>query len=386
MSSQTFVFFDIDINEEFIGRIVFRLYDDQAPKASENFKQLCERPSQGYSNTVIHRIIKNFMVQAGDITYGTIDTFNEELIGTGGESIYENNSFFEDENLSHASNFKTIVEGSSKRCMKLAMANHGKPDTNKSQFFILTADDSNHLVGKHSVFGEVYKGMEVVRCLEKVNIDNETGFPKSLCLIKKAGIWSSDMENPYTKGCNLIADGDVFQEFPIDEFSIGEDDFQRAYEAVSAIKNSGGSLFKACDFKNASFKYLKALRYLNEYIPDIDSDAKMNLLFKELKITLYLNLAMCYIKDKDFELGAKFCDFILNNDINLKPETLAKAHYRKSLCLIGKMKYDDALKELKKGLEKTPEDSNLLKKAEFVENLKEQEVERQRKKMSKFFL
>ncbi|KAL6928128.1 hypothetical protein ACO0SA_002859 [Hanseniaspora valbyensis] len=385
MVNESFVYFDININTDFIGRIVFTLYDDKAPKTAENFKQLCQRSSNGYSNTLIHRIIKNFMIQAGDITYGSLESIDEEKLGTGGESIYENSSLFEDENSSDPENFKTKIDNSSKRCMKLAMANHGEPNTNKSQFFILTADDSSHLIGKHSVFGEVYKGMEIVRILEGIEVDKNTGFPKALCFIKEAGAWSPDMGVPYTKGCNFEINGDIFEEFPIDEFSIGEDDFQRAYEVVEIIKNSGSQLFKNKDFKNACYKYLKSLRYLNEYIPDIDTDQKMNLLFKKMKITLYLNLALSYINDKNFDLGGKFCDYIINNEIKLKPETISKAHYRKSLCLIHKLKYDDALKELKKGLDKSPNDKNILKKIEAVESLKEQETEKQRKKMSKFF-
>ncbi|XBW37804.1 hypothetical protein QEN19_003380 [Hanseniaspora menglaensis] len=269
--------------------------------------------------------------------------------------------------------------------MKLAMANHGEPNTNKSQFFILTADESSHLVGKHSVFGEVFKGMETIRILEGIEVDKDTGFPKALCYIRKAGAWNHDMGVPFDKGCNANISGDVYEEFPIDEFSIGDDDFEKAYEVVEAIKNSGSTLFKNKDYKNASYKYLKSLRYLNEYIPDIEINQKLNLLFKEIKITLYLNLALTYINDKNFDLGYKFCDFILTNEIKLKPDTFAKAHYRKALCLINKLKYDDALKELKLGLEKSPTDKNILKKIEFVEDLKEKDKEKQRKKMSKFF-
>lgn len=385
ITGNQFAYFDISVNKDFIGRIVFKLYNEKAPKACSNFFELCQRQTDGYTNTLIHRIIKNFMIQAGDITYGNLDKINEELLGTGGESIYENSSFFEDENHTNPEEFKTKRDDYKQRHMKLVMANHGEPDTNKSQFFILTADDSSHLVGKHTVFGEVVKGLEVIRLLENVEVSEETGFPKNLCYISAAGEFTEGMEVPFAKGCNSDISGDIYTEFPYDEFSIGEDDFAQAMTVIETIKSSGGALFKQKRYTDATFKYLKSLRYLNEYIPDIDVDKEMHLAYKAMKVTLYLNIALCYINSKNYELGLKFCDYILDNGVGLKPETIAKAYYRKSLCLIPKFRYEDALKELKLGLKQTPEDQNIIKKIEFVEGLVEKEKEKQKKKMSKFF-
>jgi peptidyl-prolyl cis-trans isomerase B (cyclophilin B) len=124
------------------GPIVFELFDEDAPKTVENFRKLA---GEGfYDGLSFHRIIKDFMIQGG-CPQGT---------GTGGPGYA-----FEDEINDHK-----IVRGA------LAMANAG-PDTNGSQFFIVTADACTWLDGKHTVFGQVRDGMDVVDKLEAVPTD-----------------------------------------------------------------------------------------------------------------------------------------------------------------------------------------------------------------------
>jgi len=124
------------------GAIVVELFDEDAPKTVQNFRKLA---ADGfYDGVVFHRIIRDFMIQGGDPT-GT---------GTGGPG-YE----FEDEINEHK-----IVRGA------LAMANAG-PNTNGSQFFIVTTDAAPWLDGKHTVFGQVTAGMEVVDALEALPTD-----------------------------------------------------------------------------------------------------------------------------------------------------------------------------------------------------------------------
>jgi cyclophilin family peptidyl-prolyl cis-trans isomerase len=121
------------------GSIEIELFDDDAPRTVDNFTKLAR---QGYYNGVIfHRVIPDFMIQGGDPT-GT---------GSGGPG-YE----FEDE-----FNANLVERGA------LAMANAG-PNTNGSQFFIVTADACPWLDGKHTVFGRVTSGMDVVDTIEKV--------------------------------------------------------------------------------------------------------------------------------------------------------------------------------------------------------------------------
>jgi cyclophilin family peptidyl-prolyl cis-trans isomerase len=124
------------------GPIEIELFDDDAPKTVENFKKLA---NDGFYNGVIfHRVIPDFMIQGGDPT-GT---------GTGGPGYQ-----FEDEFNDHK-----VERGA------LAMANAG-PNTNGSQFFIVTAEATPWLDGKHTVFGKVTSGMEVVDVIEQAETD-----------------------------------------------------------------------------------------------------------------------------------------------------------------------------------------------------------------------
>ena len=128
-----------------IGKIELKLYPKVAPLAVENFTT---HVKNGYYNGLIfHRIIKDFMIQGGD-PKGT---------GTGGKSIW--GKPFKDEFASNVVFDKPYL---------LAMANSG-PKTNGSQFFI-TLVPTPHLNGKHTIFGEVIKGKEVVRKMEKVSV------------------------------------------------------------------------------------------------------------------------------------------------------------------------------------------------------------------------
>ena len=119
------------------GTIAVDLFDEDAPKTVENFRKLAS--DHFYNGIIFHRVIRDFMIQGG-CPQGT---------GTGGPGYT-----FEDEINDHK-----LVRGA------LAMANAG-PNTNGSQFFILTADSAPWLDGKHTVFGQVTAGMDAVDAIE----------------------------------------------------------------------------------------------------------------------------------------------------------------------------------------------------------------------------
>ena len=124
------------------GAIELELFDEDAPKTVENFRKLAD--DGFYDGVIFHRVIKDFMIQGGDPT-GT---------GRGGPGYT-----FEDEFNEHK-----IVRGA------LAMANAG-PNTNGSQFFIVTTEAAPWLDGKHTVFGKVTDGMDAVDSIEKSDTD-----------------------------------------------------------------------------------------------------------------------------------------------------------------------------------------------------------------------
>jgi peptidyl-prolyl cis-trans isomerase B (cyclophilin B) len=125
------------------GDIGVELYDEDAPKTVANFLDLARKGY--YDGLTFHRVIPDFMIQGGC----------PKGDGTGGPG-YE----FEDEPNQHR-----VVRGA------LAMANRG-PDTNGSQFFIVTADECSWLDGKHTVFGRVTDGMDVVDAISHVDRDS----------------------------------------------------------------------------------------------------------------------------------------------------------------------------------------------------------------------
>jgi peptidyl-prolyl cis-trans isomerase B (cyclophilin B) len=124
------------------GEIGLELFDDDAPKTVDNFTKLAREGF--YDGVIFHRVIPDFMIQGGDPT-GT---------GTGGPGYQ-----FEDEFNEHR-----VERGA------LAMANAG-PNTNGSQFFIVTTEAAPWLDGKHTVFGRVTSGMDVVDRISSVPRD-----------------------------------------------------------------------------------------------------------------------------------------------------------------------------------------------------------------------
>lgn len=160
------VVFDVSIGDEKLGSIELGLFGKKAPRTVENFVAFASDGVNGkkYEGSIFHRVIKDFMIQGGDVVNGD---------GTG--SISKFGATFQDELPSH----KHSVPG------LLSMANRG-PDTNGSQFFLTTVL-TPWLDGKHVVFGKVLgDGMKIVRKIENTPVDPHSSRPKKTVKIIKS--------------------------------------------------------------------------------------------------------------------------------------------------------------------------------------------------------
>ncbi|NWR71016.1 PPIL6 protein, partial [Centropus unirufus] len=168
--SHVFVFLEIAIEEQPIGRLLLELFLDACPKTCENFRALCAGGAKSsrdgreltYKNSLFHRVVKNGWIQGGDIITGKGDT---------GESIY--GPTFEDESFAVRHKGRGI----------LGMANKGR-HSNGSQFYI-TLQPTPYLDKKHVAFGQLIEGTEVLQRLEEVPTYNER--PTVPCKITDCG-------------------------------------------------------------------------------------------------------------------------------------------------------------------------------------------------------
>ncbi|KAK1212678.1 PPIL6 protein, partial [Pygoscelis papua] len=157
-STHVFVYLEIAIEEQPIGRLLFELFSDACPRTCENFRALCAggvtSPRDGreltYKNSLFHRLVKNGWIQGGDIITGK---------GDGGESIY--GPTFEDESFSVHHKGRGV----------LGMANKGR-HSNGSQFYI-TLQPAPYLDKKYVAFGQLIEGTEVLQRLEAIPTYNE---------------------------------------------------------------------------------------------------------------------------------------------------------------------------------------------------------------------
>jgi len=167
------VWFDITIDGKLEGRIVFGLFGNTVPKTVENFVALASgKRDVGYKGTFFHRTIKDFMIQGGDV---------HNRNGHGGTSIWAR--YFDDENfiLSHyGGGF-------------LSMANAG-PDTNGSQFFV-SVIPCPWLDGKHTVFGKVLEGFNVVKTISESEADDQDRPVRSI-KVEDCGV--EEVAKPFT--------------------------------------------------------------------------------------------------------------------------------------------------------------------------------------------
>ncbi|KAF5135527.1 hypothetical protein DV495_000748 [Geotrichum candidum] len=358
------VFFDISIDNEPLGRVVFELFSDLVPKTAENFRALCTgekgvgalgKPLH-YKGCAFHRIIKDFMIQGGDFTAGN---------GTGGESIYGEKFPDEAFPVKHDQPFL------------LSMANAG-PNTNGSQFFITTVP-TPHLDNKHVVFGKVIAGKGIIRALERTPT-GEQDKPLETALITDSGELSPDEPLP-TKADD--GTGDLYEDFIKDEPSVDLENPSSVFKAVQNIKDIGTKLFKAGDFPKAFSKYKKAAQYIEDFYPDTLNDEDLKTA-TDLKISLYLNLSLVGLKlNKNQEVIKSAEEALKIPEIGDKEK--AKAYYRLGTAYVNLKDEPKGIEQFNKALELVPGDAAITQGVAKANAQLQERNKKEKAAFSKFF-
>ncbi|XP_014093762.2 peptidyl-prolyl cis-trans isomerase D [Bactrocera oleae] len=324
------VFFDILIGNEFAGRMIFELRKDIVPKAAENFRALCtgERglgvlgTPLHYKRTYIHKIIRTFGCQGGDVV-------NND--GTCGESIY--GTTFESENftLKHE-------EGT------LSLTNYGKPNTNNSQF-VITSNPCYNLDGSNVAFGHVLRGLGIIyNDMERVADIDDT--PKEQIYIMDSGQLMPGEDWGFE-------DNDETDDYLPPQ----PRDWNRKYIIYTAdemvnlltdIRLAGNHFFARDNLYEARRKYRKAYRYCNflrsrgewEEYPQLklkEDDFKK---LDEFMVLNYTNIAAVELKLKNHDIARDAC----TEAIFLKKDC-SKAYYRRGQAHVGLNDFDSAAKD-----------------------------------------
>ena len=160
-----------------VGRIIIALDTKNAPKTSDNFRALCtgekgmtkanRSKALHYKGCPFHRIVKGFMCQGGDITFGD---------GRGGESIY-GKKFQDEKGGLSVQHVRGVV----------SMANSGK-NSNTSQFFLTFAEKAPQLNKKHVAFGVIEEGLDVLTIIED-RASSDDGIPREPVIIADCGVF-----------------------------------------------------------------------------------------------------------------------------------------------------------------------------------------------------
>lgn len=406
-----------------------------APRTVENFRALCTGEkgigSQGkplrYKGSRIHRVIKNFMIQGGDIISNN---------GLGGESIY--GKTFDDEYPYQQPMLRTphsthvLKDHIRHNAFMLSMANSG-PNTNGSQFFITTVD-AKDLDGKHVVFGKVLIGKSVIRAIEYLPT-GPNDIPLENVVISNCGEIPSyasvnefipsqraydpyeaypmdeeSVENPYNNPRKAI-------EIPLQLKTIGTQLLKSADDSLDGTQNIVGAAMKgtedSTDKRQALEKYKKALRYVEEYFPDQQKYPSEHHDFSKLWIALELNIALVSLQLKEDgeayhaanqlllhhnSTNKHYTNVTQNEDsststkrniqqrlVYLTNQDKAKALYRRGQASIQNKQEEQAVRDFEAALEILPGEKVIIDKRDRTVQLLQKKREAKVAAYSKFF-
>lgn len=305
------------------------------------------------------------MIQGGDFTVGN---------GTGGESIYGEK--FSDEGFytTHSEPFL------------LSMANAG-PNTNGSQFFVTTVP-TPHLDGKHVVFGKLLAGKSVIRTVEhtKKGPNDKPELEVTITDCGEIPLGASLEDYLVTDGSN-----DPFEDFPGDEASVQQNDSDPipALKAAQQIKEIGTQVLRSANGKLerkelALEKYKKALRYVNEYMPDPLEHADTYNEYLKLKIALHLNVALVSLQIGENSEAYKAANNALEVP-RITPQEKAKALYRRGLANVRSKNEAEAVNDFKEALTIVPGDAAIISELARAKQIIVKRKDGEKAAYSKFF-
>jgi cyclophilin family peptidyl-prolyl cis-trans isomerase len=340
------VYLDIKIGAKDAGRVVIELYEHQAPRTASWFQARISK--RLYDGVKFGRAIKNFMVQT---------------------AVQEG----QDAEVPALENPQASLDAPFQVCTV---------HDGSGNFFITTFPQP-HLQGQQTVFGQVSHGKFVVRQMEQVKASS-SGVPEEPIEVTTTGMWTEGMDVPVADASYDTRGGDIYEEYPDDDTHIDKESSELVYDAACAIKESGTLLYKAGDVQLAFFKYRKCLRYVMDFIPDIDQEPEWYKKYSELKTKLYLNLSLTAVHLKNWQKTIDYATYIIELG-GVDKKNQAKAYFRRGKALVGSKKYEEAICDFKQAQKLAPDDKAIGSELSATEELVQRRKANEKAKYAKFF-